>query len=340
MIKISDIRTDGGTQSRAAINEETVSDYAEIMQHPETVFPPITVYFDGKSYWLADGFHRVAAWQRVGRDEVPAEIRQGDRRQAILHSCGANAAHGLRRSNDDKRRAVMTLLEDNEWSKWSDREIGRRVRVSHTFVAKVRAGLTGNVASEDEPAPGEPRTYTTKHGTTAQMDTTNIGRANPEPGTVAGAQSSLPVADESGADVAAIRPAEETPAQEPAQAAQTGDTGGGKADAAPDPHAKERRALSGLSRAGLEDEVIGLRAALAEEKAAHRDTKAKLKQARETIKNHTADDKDEVIRRLSGDVKAQQNARFQAEEKFAAEKRKTFALSKRVKELESMGIAL
>jgi hypothetical protein len=169
----------------------------------------------------------------------------------------------------------------------------------------------------------------------------NIGRVNPEPETVAGAQSSLPVADESGGvDTKPGVPAEETPAQEPDQAAQTGDTGGGKADAAPDPHAKERRALSGLSREGLEDEVIGLRAALAEERAAHRDTKAKLKQARETIKNHTADDKDEVIRRLSGDVKAQQNARFQAEEKFAAEKRKTFVLSKRVKELESMGIAL
>lgn len=331
MIKISEIRTDGGTQSRAAINEETVADYAEAMQNPETVFPPITVYFDGKSYWLADGFHRVAAWERIGREEVPAEIRQGDRRRAILHSCGANAVHGLRRTNADKRRAVLTLLEDDEWSCWSANRIAKQCGVSHTFVNNVRSSL--------ETVSSETRTFETRHGTTAQMDTTNIGRAKPDPEAVAG-DSSLSQSDDGGGVAGTSAPAKETPAQEPPQEAETGDNGGGMADAAPDPHAKERRALAGLTREGLEDEVIGLRAALADEKAAHRETRAKLKDARETISNHTADDKDEVIRRLSSDVKHHQRERFKAEEKFAAEKRKTFALSKRVKELESMEITL
>ena len=34
-------------------------------------------------------------------------------------------AHGLRRSNADKRRAVLTLLNNEEWAKWSAREIAK-----------------------------------------------------------------------------------------------------------------------------------------------------------------------------------------------------------------------
>jgi branched-chain amino acid transport system substrate-binding protein len=42
---------------------------------------------------------------------------------AILYSVGANEMHGLRHTNEDKRRAVLTLLNDPGWSKWSDPEI-------------------------------------------------------------------------------------------------------------------------------------------------------------------------------------------------------------------------
>src|SRR5690606_34524473 len=115
---------DGGTQSRASINREVVADYSEVLRSGG-VFPPIVVFFDGRSYWLADGFHRYEAYAHIGAYEVPAEIRQGSQRDAVLYSVGANSAHGLRRSNDDKRRAVLTLLSDPEWSAWSDREVAR-----------------------------------------------------------------------------------------------------------------------------------------------------------------------------------------------------------------------
>lgn len=64
--------------------------------------------------------------------------------------------------------AVLTLLEDAEWATWSDREIARRCAVSHPFVAALRGSVTGNVTSDA-------RDYTTKHGTTATMNTANIG---------------------------------------------------------------------------------------------------------------------------------------------------------------------
>lgn len=37
-----------------------------------------------------------------------------------------------------KRKAVLTLLNDHEWCKWSDREIGRRCGVDHMVVGRLR----------------------------------------------------------------------------------------------------------------------------------------------------------------------------------------------------------
>lgn len=174
MIEIDQIRLDGGTQARAGLNPDTVVDYAEQMEDEATVFPPVIVYHDGKDYWLSDGFHRVAAWNRIGREEIPVEVRQGDRRRAILHACGANGAHGLRRTADDKRRAVMTLLEDREWSQWTDREIARQCVVSPCTVAKYRAELSVQMDRCDTPRK-------VKRGdSTYTMDTSKIGASKTE----------------------------------------------------------------------------------------------------------------------------------------------------------------
>jgi hypothetical protein len=69
---------------------------------------------------------------------VRVEVWPGTLRDAILFAAGANDRHGLRRSREDKRRAVETLLADAEWAAWSDREIARRCAVSHPLVAAVR----------------------------------------------------------------------------------------------------------------------------------------------------------------------------------------------------------
>lgn len=170
-IALASISIDGGTQSRASVDPAVVADYADAMRNG-AVFPPIVLFHDGKAYWLADGFHRYHALKETGAQRVIADVRQGTRRDAILFSVGANATHGLKRSDADKRIAVTTLLSDEEWAKWSDREIAKKCGVSHPFVAKVKseqAVLTGNVSSDE-------RTYTTRHGTTATMNTAAIGK--------------------------------------------------------------------------------------------------------------------------------------------------------------------
>lgn len=137
------IRTDGGTQARAALDPATVDDYAEKMRAGE-VFPEVITFFDGTDYWLADGFHRHAATVKAELAEIAADVRQGTRRDAVLYAVGANARHGLRRTDADKRRAVETLLRDEEWAGWSNREIARRCGVTHTFVGTVREELSGH----------------------------------------------------------------------------------------------------------------------------------------------------------------------------------------------------
>lgn len=137
------------------------------MEERPATFPPVTVFCDGSEFWLADGFHRVEAVKALAWSEIAADVKQGTRRDAVLYSVGANATHGVPRTNADKRRAVLTMLNDPEWVQWSDREIARRCAVNEHLVAEVRDLVTASSRSED-------RTYTTKHGTALAISPVRI----------------------------------------------------------------------------------------------------------------------------------------------------------------------
>ncbi len=139
------IRLDSGTQARVAVDPLVVDDYAAAYRAGAKL-PPVIVFFDGETYWLADGFHRVLAALQAELKQLPAEVRPGTRQDALLFAAGANADHGLRRTNADKRRAVRLVLEVAEWRRWSDREIARRCRVHHDLVADVRRDLAASAS--------------------------------------------------------------------------------------------------------------------------------------------------------------------------------------------------
>lgn len=169
MLELDQIRTNGGTQSRVELNQETVAEYAQAFTAGAS-FPPVVVFFDGANYWLADGFHRYFGARDAGESAIDAEIRTGTQRDAVLYSWGANDKHGLPRSNADKRHIVTVILKDEQGRQWSDRDIAKRFGFANSFVSKMRQSLF----SENSENPAE-RTYTTKHGTTAVMNTANIG---------------------------------------------------------------------------------------------------------------------------------------------------------------------
>lgn len=129
-------------QSRVEINEEMVAEYAHDMEQGDQ-FPPVTVHFDGIQYYLSDGFHRYHAARRIEKASIVANIIHGTFRDAQLYATSVNAKHGMRRTNADKRKAVMTMLDDFEWSQWSNAEIARHCGVSAAFVSNVRAEVEG-----------------------------------------------------------------------------------------------------------------------------------------------------------------------------------------------------
>ena len=138
----------GGTQTRVKTNAEAIESYAEEM-NSGTIFPPITLFFDGATYWLADGFHRYLAAKRIGLPAILAEVREGGRIDALRHALGANATNGVYRSNADKRNAAAIALE--EWSGFANTVLAEICRVSPELVRNCRKELeqAGKIAKPE-----------------------------------------------------------------------------------------------------------------------------------------------------------------------------------------------
>lgn len=172
-LSLESIRRDPDLQSRAEPCCDALASYTELLADPAFDLPPVAVFHDGATYWLADGWHRMDAYAAAGRTEIPAQIHDGTRRDALRYALSANATHGLSRTRMDKERAVQMALADPEWCQWSDREIARLCAVSHTFVARTRrlpgsvpgvpiACDAGNVAKKDVPGSQKPATQSTQ----------------------------------------------------------------------------------------------------------------------------------------------------------------------------------
>ena len=137
-LKINELNTK--LQTRAATNREVVEEYAELMKSGKT-FPNPKVFCEKTKeaevgscsrtmefvnsavglgptttakYYLVDGFHRVEAMKLNGATEVEAEVVYGDFAAALSYALKANAEHGLRRTNEDKRRALEMAWEHRE----------------------------------------------------------------------------------------------------------------------------------------------------------------------------------------------------------------------------------
>ena len=130
----SKIKIDIGVQIRVKLDYRVIERYAAEMVAGDK-FPPIVLFFDGKEYWLADGFHRIEALKSKYL-KVFADVRNGTREDAIRYAITANFAHGLPLTNADKRRAIRLAL--TAWPGDSDMKIAARLRVSDKTVKKMR----------------------------------------------------------------------------------------------------------------------------------------------------------------------------------------------------------
>ena len=110
-LKIADL--DLSLQTRAGTDVDTINNYAEAMADGAS-FPDVTVFTDGKHYWLADGFHRVMAAKQNGKASISADVRKGTADDAVVFGGTANNKQGKRPTRADVQHFLSMVWERRE----------------------------------------------------------------------------------------------------------------------------------------------------------------------------------------------------------------------------------
>ena len=184
LIPLSAIRLDGGTQPRAALNSSAVEDYTEAMGAGAEI-PPVTVFYDGADYWLADGFRRVKSARAADHETIECEVHQGRLEDAQWYSFSANRTNGLRRTTSDKQRAVRSAITHPRGAGLSNRQIAAHVGVDESTVRVWREKLTAGIPQSTKRKGRDGRTIAvTKIGRAAilKADAAPSSEATSDPG--------------------------------------------------------------------------------------------------------------------------------------------------------------
>lgn len=101
---------------------------------------PVIVFYDEEHdrYWLADGFHRYMAHEKLGLNSIWAWVIKGSLKDARLYSASANLENSKRTSKEDRKKAARMLFSEPDCWIWSDKEIARRVGLSDGTIRRLR----------------------------------------------------------------------------------------------------------------------------------------------------------------------------------------------------------
>jgi len=101
---------------------------------------PLLVYRVDSKFYLADGYHRITAAERLGLETVQAEVLDGTFEDALLAGIKANSEHrGLPLTLKERKRAAQLILKTH--TNWADNRIARVVGLSHPTVHTIRQEL-------------------------------------------------------------------------------------------------------------------------------------------------------------------------------------------------------
>lgn len=105
------------------LNPEWVDTFVNILQS-DGELEPIVVYRVDDKYYVADGFHRLAASIQASVHDIRAYVHQGTFEDAKDHAESANLEHGLYLTNQDKKNILYRRLErEHEWIQLSNRKL-------------------------------------------------------------------------------------------------------------------------------------------------------------------------------------------------------------------------
>lgn len=101
---------------------------------------PLLVYKVDSKYYLADGYHRITAAERMNLDKINTEIIEGTFHDALIAAIQANSAHrGLPLTVKERNHAAELLLITH--TNWSLRRIAEIVGISPTTASSIREKL-------------------------------------------------------------------------------------------------------------------------------------------------------------------------------------------------------
>lgn len=170
-IKLTDIILEEALQIRDNISQERVSEYTEIF---DDLPPPILGVDRCNVLRIIDGNHRIQAAKQLKKKMIRAEIRKATYNEMLFLAFEANSKCGLPLTTKEKRRAVEKVLKMEEFTKFSDREIAKRLGVSQALVSKIRNEISSDNRDQMSPT----KKTITRRGKTYEMDTTKIGKLN------------------------------------------------------------------------------------------------------------------------------------------------------------------
>lgn len=149
-LKLREIIVDPAVSVRERNDEELTQEYMASFAK----LPPVVVFKVKEGYLLADGFHRVAAAERLGHKDIAAEVRTGSRNDALEFAAVANMRHGKRLTGSDKRQAIQRIhvLHPN----WPATKISEVLNVSEDAIGTVlRADQVRKSVPNAGPLPDE-----------------------------------------------------------------------------------------------------------------------------------------------------------------------------------------
>jgi hypothetical protein len=186
-VSLDDIVCDERCQSRSAMNQEAVDEYADIYREGDVDLPALEVAKVDGELVLLDGFHRFAAARAANHGFVRVTVTEEcDIGRALWLAAAVNQGHGVRRTSADKRQAIRLALKSEIGFEQSLRDLAEHVGVSHMTVSRVRAEFEADLLAKLEAA--------------AEPDDTGAGVTELQPDASSDAQEATPAGTDPQAD--------------------------------------------------------------------------------------------------------------------------------------------
>lgn len=132
-LAIKDIVIDPAIHIRSRNNEATIQRYEDAFDK----LPPVIVFKTREGLLLADGFHRIAAAERLGRTHVDAYVKVGSRNDALELAVVANIKNGRELTPEERDEGIRRLKHLH--GDWSQEKIAEAMSVSEATVQHVFA---------------------------------------------------------------------------------------------------------------------------------------------------------------------------------------------------------